>query len=57
MSPSLLSIFITISACTWLYTKLQKYSGNNTKQSTIAIAFIAAVLFFVLDSIISLIYK
>ena len=57
MGPGLISFLFTLGASTWVYTKLQRYSGNNTKQSIIAIVVIALIMFFVVFSILSLVLK
>ncbi|HET7827513.1 MAG TPA: hypothetical protein VFK97_01445 [Candidatus Saccharimonadales bacterium] len=46
MSPFLVSFLFTVGAGTWIYTKLQRYSGNNTQQSLIGAA-VASVLVFI----------
>ena len=45
MSPALVSFLFTAGASTWIYTKFQRYSGNNTKQSLIASAICAVLIF------------
>jgi hypothetical protein len=45
MSDALVSLMFTVGACTWIYTKLQRSSGNNTKQTLIAVGAIAVVMF------------
>lgn len=47
MGAWLVSFLFTIGASTWIYTKLQRYSGNNTQQSLVATAAIGVLLFFV----------
>jgi hypothetical protein len=42
----------TAGAATWIFTKLQKYSGNNTQQSVIATS-VAAVFIFVMFYLIT----
>jgi len=56
MSAWLVSLFFTVGATTWLYTKLMRRSGNNTKQSVIVSAVAFAVIFLVSFSITSLIF-
>lgn len=46
MSTWLAALFFSVGASTWIYTKLQRTSGNNTRRSLIATA-IAGVLIFV----------
>jgi len=57
MSAALVSIFFTLGASTWLYTKFQKYSGNNTKSAVIAAGISALVIFFVFYSVFKLLVK
>jgi len=45
MSAFVVSLLFAIGAGTWIYTRFQRSSGNNTKQSLIAAGFCAAVLF------------
>jgi len=56
MSPVVVSLLFTAGASTWIYTKFQRSSGNNTKQSVIAAAiagiFIFIVFLFITNSII-----
>lgn len=42
----------TAGASTWIYTKLQKLSGNNTQQSVIATA-VSAVFIFIMFYLIT----
>lgn len=55
MSSWLIALFFSVGASTWLYTKLMRRSGNNTKQSVIVTIIAGAVIFLVSFSIISLI--
>jgi hypothetical protein len=55
MNAFLVSLLFTAGATTWLYTKLQKYSGNNTKQSLIAAGFVGLIILFVFYTIFKLI--
>jgi hypothetical protein len=56
MSPFLVSFLFTAGATTWIYTKFQRYSGNNTQQSAIAAGvaglFIFIVFFYVSSQIL-----
>jgi hypothetical protein len=56
MSPFLVSFLFTAGAATWIYTKFQRYSGNNTQQSAIAAGvaglFIFIVFFYVSSQIL-----
>lgn len=54
MDEWLISGMFAAGASTWVYVKLQRTSGNNTKQSVIATAFIGLIIFFVGYSILSL---
>jgi hypothetical protein len=56
MSPVWVSLFFTAGATTWIYTKFQRYSGNNTKQSVIAAAVSAAIIFFIFYTVLNLIF-
>jgi hypothetical protein len=57
MSAFVVTLMFTAGSCTWIYTKLQKYSGNNTQQSAIATAiagvFIFAVFYYIASKLIS----
>lgn len=44
----------TAGACTWIYTKLQRTSGNNTQRSLTAIAIAGVIIFVVFYFILSL---
>jgi len=55
MSAFFVSLLFAAGASTWLYTKLQKYSGNNTKQSAIAAGFIGLIILFIFYTIFNLI--
>jgi hypothetical protein len=54
MSAFLISLFFTAGACTWLYTRLQKRSGNNTEQSAIATGVVAMVMFLIVYTALGL---
>jgi hypothetical protein len=47
MTPFVVTLMFTAGAATWIYTKLQKYSGNNTQQSAIATGVAALFIFIV----------
>jgi len=55
MSPGVVSFLFAIGASTWIYTKFQRSSGNNTQQSVIAAAIcfilILIVFYFIFNSI------
>lgn len=57
MSAGLISLFFTAGAATWIYTKLQRMSGNNTKQSVVATTVAAIFIFIVFFSLFTLIIK
>jgi hypothetical protein len=57
MSAGLISLMFTVGAATWIYTKLQRISGNNTKQSLIAASIAGAMMFIVVYSIFNLLLK
>jgi divalent metal cation (Fe/Co/Zn/Cd) transporter len=48
MSSLVVSLLISAGAGTWIYTKLQRYSGNNTKQSAMGAAAAGIFLFIIL---------
>ncbi|MEX2006693.1 MAG: hypothetical protein WD877_00750 [Candidatus Saccharimonadales bacterium] len=56
MGAGLTSFLLTVGASTWLYTKLQNRSGNNTRQSLVATAVVGVLLFIISFSILSLIF-
>jgi hypothetical protein len=47
MSPVVVSLLFTAGAGTWIYTKLQRSSGNNTRQSVTAAGVCALLIFIV----------
>jgi hypothetical protein len=55
MNAFLVSFLFTAGAATWIYTKLQKYSGNNTKQSAMAAGFLGLIILFIFYTIFKLI--
>jgi hypothetical protein len=55
MGPFLISLFFTAGVCTWIYTQLQRRSGNNTEQSAIATAVAAMIIFLVIYTALGLI--
>lgn len=57
MGAGVISFFIAVGATMWLYGKLQKYSGNNTKQSAIAAGIAGVVLFIIIYYVMHLILK
>jgi len=52
MSAFVVTLMFTAGSATWIFTKLQKYSGNNTQQSVIATS-VAAVFIFVMFYLIT----
>lgn len=57
MSNFVISLLIAAGSGTWIYTKLQRKSGNNTQQSLIASGISALILFIVLMVILNMIIK
>jgi hypothetical protein len=57
MSPFLISVLFTAGAVTWIYTKLQRRSGNNTQQSLIACGVIGVVIFVIIFYLASVVSK
>jgi len=57
MSAFLISFLFTAGAVTWIYTKLQRRSGNNTRQSAIACAVVGVVIFVIIFYIASVVSK
>jgi hypothetical protein len=55
MSPAVISIMFAAGASVWIYTKFQRFSGNNTQQSAIAAGISAVVIFFVFYTVFNLI--
>ncbi len=47
MANWIVGLLAAISAGTWLYTKFMRSTGNNTKNSVIAAAALALVVFIV----------
>jgi len=54
MGKGLISLMFTAGACTWIYTKLQRTSGNNTQRSLTAVAVAGVLIFIVFFTILSL---
>ena len=46
MGNGVISLLLAAGASTWLFTKFQKFSGGNTRQSVIASAVSAVLIFF-----------
>jgi hypothetical protein len=57
MSPAMVSFLFAAGAGTWIYTKFQRSSGNNTQQSAIAAAISGMVIFIVFLFIFKAIIK
>lgn len=51
----MVSLFFAAGAATWIYTKLQRYSGNNTKQSVIGAGFLGLIILFIFYTVFKLI--
>jgi hypothetical protein len=47
MSPVVVSLLFSAGAGTWIYAKLQRYSGNNTRQSVIAAGVSGLIIFII----------
>jgi hypothetical protein len=56
MSPVVVSLLFSGGATTWIYTKFQRYSGNNTKQSIIAAGVAGLVIFIIFFTILNMIF-
>jgi len=56
MSDFVIAFFVAIAGGTWLYNRLMRHTGNNTKNSLVA-AGASAVLLFILMIIILEILK
>lgn len=56
MGAGIISLLVTLSAGTWIYTKLQRRSGNNTKQSVVASGVAALFVFIVVFSVLTLVF-
>jgi hypothetical protein len=56
MSAGLVSFLITIGAATWIYTQLQRRSGNNTQQSIVATVIAGAFIFIVAFVVLNMIF-
>jgi hypothetical protein len=54
MGKGLISLMFTVGACTWIYTRLQRTSGNNTQRSLSAVAVAGVLIFVVFFVILSL---
>jgi hypothetical protein len=56
MTPFVVSLMFAAGSSTWIYTKFQRYSGNNTQQSAMAAGvaglFILVVFYFIFKSIL-----
>ncbi len=57
MGKGLISLMFTAGACTWIYTKLQRTSGNNTQRSLSAIGIAGLLIFVVFYFILSTFIK
>jgi hypothetical protein len=57
MSPAIVSLLFAAGAATWLYTKFQRYTGNNTQNSLIAAGVSGTVIFFIFFTIFNMITK
>ncbi|HSW78811.1 MAG TPA: hypothetical protein VLF88_02230 [Candidatus Babeliales bacterium] len=57
MSAFWVSLLFALGIGTWIFTKFQRYSGNNTKQSVIGTAVSALIIFFVSYTILRTLFK
>lgn len=55
MSNFVISLLVAAGSGTWIYTKLQRKSGNNTRPSLVASAIAALFIFIVLIVILNMI--
>ncbi|HVX58862.1 MAG TPA: hypothetical protein VG964_04010 [Candidatus Saccharimonadales bacterium] len=55
MSNFVISLLIAAGSGTWIFTKFQNRSGNNTQQSLTAAGVAALILFIVLIVVINMI--
>jgi hypothetical protein len=55
MGAGLISFLFAAGAATWIYTKFQRYSGNNTQQSLMASGISGLMIFLVFFLILKLI--
>lgn len=57
MSAFVVTLMFTAGVATWIFTKLQKYSGNNTQQSVVATGvaglFIFIVFYYIASKLVS----
>jgi len=57
MSPFVVSLMFSAGVTTWIYTKFQRTSGNNTRQSAYAAGAAGLVIFIVFFYITNSILK
>ncbi|MEK7561869.1 MAG: hypothetical protein AAB541_03335 [Patescibacteria group bacterium] len=57
MGKGLISLMFTAGACTWIYTKLQRTSGNNTQRSLTAVAITGVLIFVVFYLVLNMFIK
>jgi hypothetical protein len=57
MSAGIISLLFSVGAGTWVYTKFQRTTGNNTKTSVIAAVVAGLMIFFVMYSVLNMILK
>ena len=55
MNKFWISLLFTIGSGAWIYTKLQKYSGNNTKQSLAGVGIIGLIIFIILFLVLGMV--
>jgi hypothetical protein len=56
MSAGLISFLLAVGSSVWIFTKFQRYSGNNTQRSVIAAGISGVVIFLVAFVILGLIF-
>ena len=54
-SNALIAFLVAISGGTWIYNKLMKQTGNNTKNSIIGAAISAGVIFLVVVTLVGMV--
>jgi hypothetical protein len=57
MSSVWVSLLFSVGAATWIYTKFQRSSGNNTKQSVTAACICGVLVFIIFLYLLNMITK
>lgn len=55
MAPWIIALLFAIGASTWIYTKIMRITGNNTKSSLITASLSGVLLFFIVLAVVSFI--